>query len=212
MLLFPLVEDDVKRTVLALFLLLGTAQAKQKPGLNDYGTFLGPNKFKAHCVISDPGISGKPTVDVYTHGQIDCQRLQKFVNQAYIDSRNFLEHEGYVFFNNARVRNLTIRLLTLAELNNPENFSNTDKACMRDVDCESGAYFGRTFYEDGSYNINVYIAYKQLSGRYAKYSFLPTFKHELMHVILYRYKWHYSMDEKDEHALINRFLSWKNNK
>ncbi len=194
----------MKRSLLALLLLTSVAHAE--PG--DHGTFFDSSKFETHCVINDPGVSGSSTTDVYTHGQIACNKIQELYDEAYVGSRNFLEHAGYVFPASMRTRNVTVRILTLAELNNPDNFSNTDKACMRSFDCDSGAYFGRTFYEDSSYNINVYIAYKQLTGKYIKYSFVSTLRHEVMHAILYRYRWHYSMDDKDEHILIDKFLIW----
>jgi hypothetical protein len=41
---------------------------------------------------------------------------------------------------------MSIRIVSLAELNDPDNFSQTDKRCMRNPNCLSGPYWGRSFF------------------------------------------------------------------
>ncbi len=65
----------MKRSLLALLLLTSVAHAE--PG--DHGTFFDSSKFETHCVINDPGVSGSSTTDVYTHGQIACNKIQELM-------------------------------------------------------------------------------------------------------------------------------------
>lgn len=192
----------MKKTILALLLLSTTVYAE---GLNDYGELLNSAKFSTHCVVSDPGISGSKKIDVYSNGQISCIDIQTLYSEAYNQIYNFFSLAGFDFTKNNDPKSLNLRIVTLADLNNPTNFSMTDKRCMFDAGCESGAYFGRTFYSNASSNINTYIVYSTIKG---KYSFKSTLKHELVHDILYRYRWNRSMDEATEHKLIDRFILW----
>ena len=196
----------MKKLLLALLLLPGLAYAKPIVGLNDYGELLSSDKFSTHCIIDDPGITGNPTINAYSHGQVDCKQIQKLYSDTYTHARDFLSSVyKFDFTKSAKIKTLSLRILTLAELNNPDNFSQTDKLCMYNAHCNSGAFFGRTFFADTSSNINVYVVHSSVSG---KYSFVSTLKHELMHAILYRYRWNYLNDD-DEHALIDKFLAWK---
>lgn len=195
----------MKKALVVLFLLIGTANAKPMPGLNDYGELISPNKFSTHCIVNDPGISGGATATVYSNGQVSCERIQHLYTEVYRLARDFLSAKKYDLSRSAPAKQLTLRILTLAELNNPENFSQTDKRCMYNSNCASGAYFGRTFYADTSYNINAYVVYSSVGG---KYSFISTLKHELMHAILYRYQWNILLGN-EEHVLIDNFLEWK---
>lgn len=205
----------MKRVVLALFLLACTTRAnagEQDPVVHDYGKLRDAAMFSTHCVLTDPGISGSPTVDAYSHGQVDCPTLQKLYNTAYMDAREYLTKvRKYDFTHNAPVKTLRLRVLTLAEINNPANFAPTDSQCMYS-ECDSGAYFGMTFYAPYSSNINVYVAYPKRSHVDWKHSFESNIKHELMHAILYRYQWNYLFRPSEEHALINRFLEWSRNR
>jgi len=195
-----------KIATLILFLQFGAAYAKPIAGLNDYGVLLSPSKFSNHCIITDPGLSGSSTIDVYSHGQVDCNTVQKLYSDTYTHAREFLSSVyNYNLNSPAAAKTLVLRILTQAELNNPDNFSQTDKKCMYNR-CDSGVYYGRTFYAETSSNINVYVVYNSLTG---KYSFVSTLKHELMHAILYRYRWTYLLGNNEEHALIDKFLAWK---
>jgi len=197
----------VKKNVLALLLLSSIGHAKPTPGLNDYGVLLSPGRFTTHCVINDPGVSGSSTANAYTNGQISCSELQHLYTEIYTQAREYLTTRYKYDFNSpAPTKSLSLRILTLAELNNPDNFSQTNPKCMYNVKCDTGAYFGRTFYADTSSNINVYVVHNALTG---KYSFVSTLKHELMHAILYRYRWNYLLGESKEHALIDKFLVWR---
>jgi len=196
----------VRKAVLALFLLASTAEAKSVPGINDYGQLLAPEKYSDYCIIKDPGVSGSITIDAYTHGQVTCDKLQSIYSDAYVQIRAYLTSLNYDFSLPAPRKTLHLRILTLAELNEPDNFSQTDRRCMYDVKCSSGAFFGRTFYSEQSSNINIYVVYLQSPVAW-KFSFTSTIRHELMHAILYRYRWNIFL--KNEHELINNFLEWK---
>lgn len=197
-----------KKWILVLFLLPNIVWAKSV-GLSDYGKLLSKDKFSTHCLISDPGISGSDIVSAYSNGQITCGELQKLYSVTYFDMQNFLIFKKHDFTKAPISRTLVLRVLTLAELNDPDNFSQTDSRCMYNIKCESGAFFGRTFYSDASSNINVYVTYPKQRPSSWKYSFVSSIKHELMHVILYRYGWNYPLNSKAEHALIDEFLLWR---
>lgn len=198
----------MKKSLLALFLVASTAHAKPIAGLNDYGVLLTPGRFSTHCVVNDPGISGSPTINAYSNGQVDCNTMQGLYADVYTQVREYLFAHNYDLTQPAITKTLSLRIITLAELNDPDNFSQTDAKCMYNDKCASGAYFGRTFYSDSSSNINVYVVYSSAGGRY---SFVSTLKHELMHAILYRYRWNLIL-KNNEHALIYRFLAWKRNR
>lgn len=197
----------MKKCILALFLLGATANAKPVPGLNDYGELLSSDKFSEHCIISDPGISGSDITDVYTNGQVSCAAIQKLYSDTYIHARMFFTELKYDFEQPTPVKTINLRILTLAQLNNPDNFSGTDSKCMSNPWCYSGAFYGRTFYSPDSSNINVYVVYPRTRVDW-KFSFASTLKHELLHAILYRYQWNLLLGE-EEHKLINRFLEWE---
>lgn len=197
----------MKKVVLALILLASTANAKPVPGLYDYGELLSTDKFSQHCAIFDPGISGSSTIDAYTHGQISCDKLQTLYTDVYAQVRAYLDFAHYTLSSKAPIYTVHLRILTLAELNDPNNFAETDQRCMYNAKCRTGAYFGRTFYSPASSNINIYVVYPETQVDW-KYSFVSSIKHELMHAILYRYRWSIVLGG-EEHALIDKFLKWK---
>lgn len=202
----------MKKIILIFLLLLNTGFSGPMQ-INDYGNLLSPDKFTTHCTIYDPGISGSITIEAYSNGQISCVKLQELYSEIYIHANVFLGAQKYDTAKRGQSKTLVLRILTLAELNDPKNFSQTDKQCMHNIRCDSGAYFGRTFYSDASSNINVYVVYPESVPPSWKYSFTSNIKHELMHVILYRYQWTYFLSRDTEHALIDKFLVWdrKNN-
>lgn len=197
----------MKKALLALFLLGSTAHAKPVPGLYDYGELLSPDKFSEHCVISDPGISGSAKIDAYTHGQVSCDKLQALYGDIYVQAHAYLDSLHYSFSSKAPSYTIHLRVLTLAELNDPDNFAETNRHCMYNAKCRTGAYFGRTFYSPASSNINVYVVYPETQVDW-KFSFVSSIKHELMHAILYRYRWNILLGN-EEHTLIDNFLEWK---
>ena len=153
-------------------------------------------------------MSGSNTIDAYSSGQVDCGTLQELYTEAYTQARVYLSTvQKYDFSQHAPAKTLHLRILTLADLNNPDNFSETDSQCMYNIRCASGAYFGRTFTSPASSNINVYVVYPETKSIKWKFSFPSTIKHELMHAILYRYQWNILLGDK-EHALVDKFLEW----
>ncbi len=196
----------MKKAIILFILLLSNKTNANE--LNDYGNLLAYNKFSEHCNVTDIGLSGGPTIQIYAHGQVGCDKLQKLYTDTYAHIYKFLGFNNYDLTQTIGPKNIVLHILTLAELNNPENFSQTDKRCMYDIKCDSGAFFGRTFYSDHSSNINVYVVYPEQHPPSWKYSFESSIKHELMHVILYRYRLNRFMSDNSEHKLIDKFLIW----
>lgn len=190
--------STMKKLILVLVLLPCIVYGKPIIGLNDYGELLSPKKFSVHCKIEDPGISGYAVIDVYSNGQIECKTLQKNYFLTYVHMHDFLIFNKYDFTPSVSPKILTLRIVTLAELNNPNNFSQTDKRCMYNIRCESGAFFGRTFYSITSSNINIYVVYHEENIHW-RYSFASSMDHELMHAILYRYQWSHFLSGDAEH-------------
>lgn len=201
----------MKKTILALFLLVSTVHAKPINGLHDYGELLSDSKFSTHCEINDPGISGNRTVDVYANGQISCASFQDAFIKTYSQILKYLSQLNYDLKSPAMIKTLKIRVLNLSQMNDPNNFAETDAKCMYNSKCETGAYYGRSFFADSSSNINVYVVYPRTNVDW-KFSFSSTLKHELMHVILYRHHWNYMLFGDAEHKLIDRYLEWSRNR
>lgn len=176
---------------------------------NDYGVFIAESKFDYKCVIKDPGLSGSEQAIIYYNEYMSCHVLEKLYIDTYKELTTFLAQYNYINVYNTQ-KHITIRILTIAELNNPDNFSGTEKTCMngRTSKCKNGVYVGRTFYSPVSNNINVYVTYNLYRDQYG---FVPTMKHELMHAILYRYGLHERFDNIQEHSLIIEFLDWIKN-
>lgn len=193
----------IRKIILLIFIPL-SAGANQNIGLNDYGVFIDSSNFKQHCRLLDEGLSGKDTFEIYSNEKINCNRIQNIYNETYFQILNFLSVNNYSI-NKTIPYNIVIRILTISQLNNPNNFAGTESACMRGFvkDCKDGVFVGRTFYGKNSSNINIYVTDNNLGSRY---SFFPTIKHELMHAILYIYGLHSFLSEKEEHMLISKFL------
>lgn len=203
------------RYLLGLFVLLLViaasvpAAAKPMPGLNDYGNLIDPAKFSSHCPLADPGISGSATTLAYTRGEVSCTDLQALYDATYRDAKEFLSTEmHYNISNKPSPKKLVLRVLRLDELNNPDNFSGTDRRCMFNPRCSSGGYYGRTFWADDTTNINSYVVFSRLKGIHKPYDFESSVRHELMHVLLRVQLLSLVLDDTEEHTLIARFLHW----
>lgn len=166
--------------------------------LNDYGTLLNQESFSNHCNIKYSDLN----MNIYSHSS--CDSVEKLFIETYIHIKDFLQKNNYKLIID---KNITIRIITLAEMNNPNRFSLTDKKCMYDVNCNSGAYFGRTFYTELSSNINIYVVFTNLISNKSKYGFGNTFKHELMHALLSSSNCFFNM--KQQHAFIDSFLKYE---
>jgi len=203
----------MKYIILVFILLSNIATAKSIVYQDDHGRLLLPNKFSTSCIINDPGISGSSIINAYSNGQVNCSEIQELYSDIYTHAREYLTVvRKYDFTKVLPSNTLSLRILTLAELNNPDNFSQTDDKCMYNAMCNSGAYFGRIFYPESSSNINVYVVYHSGKVPNSRYSFISNIKHELMHAILYRYRWNYILSDSEEHALIDDFLRWNKKK
>lgn len=202
----------MKNVVLAYFLLgAGILRADSVP-LYDRHVLSDPHNFSTHCTINDPGITGRKTLNIYTHGAPTCDELQALYNKAYTQVNTYLLPAKT---QTSLAKTLTIWVVTLAEINNPEYFDGVNERCMHNPKCRSGAYFASSFPNGNSSNIDTYLVFDKTITSYPenapkKYSFFPLIKHELMHVILYKYRQlgmkEYVFDMEKEHELINDFL------
>lgn len=176
--------------------------------VNDYGKF--PSAaFSKHYEFSDTvGLSGSNNVDLYTNGQSSPEEIAYIYSQTYYAAKTFLKAKrNYVLDGSATIKHIDIKVLTIAQLNDPDNFADTEKECMYKPDRPAGGcYVGRTFYGKYSGYITVYVAHSKLTGIYSDFRYVLS--HELLHSILYRYGWHYNMTEPVEHKLVYSFLYW----
>lgn len=184
--------------------------ANAKPAaLNDYGSFIDSRHFSTYCLLRDRGLTGSPTADAYTRDEVSCAELQALFAETFQLAREFLTTEmHYGLSDRPTPKRLALRILKLDELNSRQHFSLTDDACGRNPSCSSGAYFGRTFYADESPTINAYVVFSRHRAIRKPYDFESSVRHELMHVLLRVQRLSYLLDDKEEHALIARFLHW----
>ena len=196
----------MKTIILFLLCLFSTGYAKSFKGANDYGLLLDEQRFTTHC---KPFEYKNNMIYINGHESLSCADTQELLIRSYNQIASFISNYLHKVVNDDLAYNVIyIRVVTLAELNNQENFSNTEQKCMYNFKCDSGAYFGRTFYAEYTNNFNVYVVDGDYTGNYSQYSFVPTFKHELMHVILNKYALNSNLTQIEEHKLIYDFLEW----
>lgn len=187
------------RILLILMLLSNTLLARPVVGLNDYGELLDHGKFSVNCVYNIENLN------VYSNNQLSCIDIQKIYIETYSKVNNYLSLLKYDLKEKKKYK-INIRIVSLEQLNNINNFSKTDKRCMYNIKCDSGAFLGRTFYSELSDNINIYVVYGNF-GVYKQYSFERIFKHELLHAMIFKYGLNNKLSDKQEHKIINNFLS-----
>lgn len=187
------------KLVLALMFIASIVSAKPIKGLHDYGVFLSNKQFDTKCFIKDNGLSGTDYINVYNRNEISCEQLQQLFNSSYIKIKKFFAKNG---ISNSRktIKKINIRILTQAELNNPNNFADTEYGCMDVIGykCVNGIYMGRTFFHKKSGLINVYIVFND--------NFYATFRHEIIHTMLYMNDGYLLMPDNKQHKLINNFI------
>jgi hypothetical protein len=193
----------MKKLLLLLLFICNSVYGQSLPRTksNDYGKLKSDTYFISRCLIEDQRISNK-VVYVYTHEQVSCGAIKKLYFSSYTHIYHYLTKIKKYNLTSFINKPVIFRIITLAELNNPNNFAQTDAQCMYNMDCLSGAYFGRTFF--GGPDINIYVVYSNVAG---PFSFISSFKHELFHLIMYDY--YPNIAYSEEHKLIADFLSRK---
>lgn len=162
------------------------------------------------CIIEDLGISGRPVAYIYTNKVISCELAQKLYTNTFISAYKYLFIYLNLNKNLSLPKKIDIKIINLSELNDPRKFIDADKECMTNIKCSSGAYLGRTYYSYESNNITTYIAGNTPFENDSEFSLYSTLKHELMHIILFRYGIHDKLNEKQEHILIKNYLKYSN--
>lgn len=196
----------MKNIILLLCLIFpAISQGKSMTMFNDAGNLLDNNKFAVRCAQFS---YKQDIIYVYGHEPLSCIEVNELYIKTHNQIDNFIIHYLHKPAKSIASKIINIRILTLAELNDPDNFSGTDKKCMYDFKCSTGAYFGRTFYSPYSNVINVYVVYGNYKGYYSQYSFISTFKHELVHAILNKCGLNYNLSDKEEHKIVYAFLEW----
>jgi hypothetical protein len=190
------------KRLLSLFILLFSSLTYAEE-FHDYGKLISYNSFKYHDTISDNvGMTGDTVFYVWSNDLESIQVVKNMWIKVFEKEKNYLSKKYR--FENSAPKHLVIRIITLAQLNDPNNFADTDAICMQGPSTQCGnLYLGRTFYSGSFAIVNMYIATTDFGG---KYGYIGTLYHETMHFLIYRYGIYNKLSSKSEHNLISRFL------
>lgn len=181
-----------------LFLLLlapCASYAQNSVGTIDYGTIT-DNAFKFRLNLRQNELFS--SISIYYNQGLNVEEFEKEYALILSTMTPFLRANRVFAPPTWMRRDLVIRVISLRDINSPNNFSDGKEECTERNPACTAFFVGRFTFRPEWSHVVIYLTLE-----YATKTFWETFAHEYLHAMLYTFKTHLSVEQ--EEALCKRY-------